>query len=84
MGTTTGGFGKDADCGTKQTAAVVKLVKTTKRAVLCTGTPSLTKPFDLFNQIDSLRPGLLGRYGLLLPWAFPNPTATVSEARLPR
>ena len=30
------------------------------RVVLCSGTPSLTKPFDMYNQIDALRLGLLG------------------------
>ena len=45
---------------TAQTSAVLGLVRHCARAVLCTGTPSLTKPFDLFNQVDALRPGLLG------------------------
>ena len=44
----------------EQTSAVLGLVRACARAVLCTGTPSLTKPFDLFNQVDALRPGLLG------------------------
>lgn len=30
------------------------------RVVLCSGTPSLTKPFDMYNQIDALQLGLLG------------------------
>lgn len=56
---TSGHLGKDAK-DNNQTTTVTKLIKKVKRCVLCTGTPSLTKPFDLFNQIDSLRPGLLG------------------------
>ena len=31
-----------------------------ERVVLCSGTPSLTKPFDMYNQIDALQLGLLG------------------------
>ena len=30
------------------------------RVVLCSGAPSLTKPFDMYNQIDALQLGLLG------------------------
>ena len=48
------------DGDTEQTSAVLSLVRACPRAVLCTGTPSLTKPYDLFNQVDALRPGLLG------------------------
>lgn len=30
------------------------------RAILLTGTPSLSRPYDLYRQVDALRPGLLG------------------------
>eukprot|EP00897_Mesotaenium_endlicherianum_P001819 jgi/Mesen1/1665/ME000135S00648 len=46
---------------TDDTQAMLELVRNTRRALLLSGTPSLTRPFDIFNQIDSLRPGLLGR-----------------------
>lgn len=43
------------------TAIATQLLKTrSKRAILCTGTPSLVKPFDIFNQLDSLRPNMFG------------------------
>lgn len=31
------------------------------RAVLLSGTPSLSRPYDLFRQVDVLQPGILGR-----------------------
>ena len=46
---------------TKMTETAVQLIKRAKYAVLTTGTPSLTKPFDMFHQIDALRPGMLGQ-----------------------
>ena len=46
---------------TKLTDAAWRLIKRAKYAVLTTGTPSLTKPFDMFYQIDALRPGMLGK-----------------------
>ncbi|CAL6287195.1 unnamed protein product [Bathycoccus prasinos] len=43
------------------TAIATQLLKTrSRRAILCTGTPSLVKPFDIFNQLDSLRPNMFG------------------------
>ncbi|CAI7772987.1 unnamed protein product [Closterium sp. NIES-53] len=49
---------KPFDC--LETRVVVDVIRRTKRAVLLTGTPSLSRPFDLFNLVDSLWPGLLG------------------------
>ena len=43
-----------------RTLATLAIVKSTPRAILLTGTPSLSKPFDLHAQVDALRPGLLG------------------------
>lgn len=43
-----------------QTEVVVRLVRSCPRAVLMSGTPSLNRPFDLFCQVDSLWPGILG------------------------
>ena len=44
------------------------LIKRAPRAVLTTGTPSLAKPFDMFLQIDCLKPGMLGSK----KWDFAN------------
>ena len=50
-------FGKDE---TKMTQAAFDLVRNARYAVLTTGTPSLTKPFDMYRQVEALRPGMLG------------------------
>ena len=31
------------------------------RVILLSGTPSLSRPYDLFRQVDILQPGMLGR-----------------------
>ncbi|GJP85186.1 hypothetical protein CLOP_g15294 [Closterium sp. NIES-67] len=49
---------KPYDC--LETRVVVDVIRRTKRAILLTGTPSLSRPFDMFNLVDSLWPGLLG------------------------
>ena len=46
---------------TKMTTAAWRLIRRAEYAVLTTGTPSLTKPFDMYYQVDALRPGMLGR-----------------------
>ena len=48
--TTQGGVEKEAT----KTNAVLEMVKSIRHAVLVTGTPSLTRPFDLFGQVDAL------------------------------
>ncbi|GFH17530.1 uncharacterized protein HaLaN_14188, partial [Haematococcus lacustris] len=48
---------KDAPHTEACTAAATRA----KRAVLLSGTPSLSRPYDLYRQVDALRPGLLGR-----------------------
>jgi hypothetical protein len=35
----------------KQTEAVLAMIRAAPHAVLATGTPSLTRPFDIFNQV---------------------------------
>ena len=45
----------------KMTLVARDLIKRAPYAILTTGTPSLTKPFDMFLQIDCLKPGMLGR-----------------------
>lgn len=45
----------------QHTEAVWAVGRGATRIVLLSGTPSLSKPFDLFRQIDVLRPGLLGK-----------------------
>ncbi|CAM6013956.1 unnamed protein product [Sphagnum balticum] len=45
----------------EETMAVLEVAQSVKRVVLLTGTPSLSRPFDIFHQVDCLRPGLLGK-----------------------
>ncbi|PIA39461.1 hypothetical protein AQUCO_02600129v1 [Aquilegia coerulea] len=40
--------------------AVLDVARKAKRKVLLSGTPSLSRPYDIFHQIDILWPGLLG------------------------
>eukprot|EP00803_Ostreobium_quekettii_P008937 evm.model.scf_153.2 EVM.evm.TU.scf_153.2 scf_153:8261-20215(-) len=54
---TTNSRGHDAP----YTEAAVAVLRRAMRVVLLTGTPSLRRPFDLYRQIDALRPGLLGK-----------------------
>ena len=42
------------------TRAALAMASRVPRAVLLSGTPSLTRPFGLFHQVDALCPGLLG------------------------
>jgi superfamily II DNA or RNA helicase len=42
------------------TRAVTTIGKRAPYCLLLSGTPALSSPFDMFNQIDLLRPGLLG------------------------
>jgi SNF2 family DNA or RNA helicase len=44
-----------------RTEACLRAIERARRAVLLSGTPSLSRPFDLFRQVDSLRKGLLGK-----------------------
>ena len=44
-----------------QTKAALRVGLHSRRVVLLSGTPTITKPFDLFNQAALLRPGLLGQ-----------------------
>ena len=37
-------------------------LRKSRRAILLTGTPSLSRPFDIFLQVELLWPGLLGRH----------------------
>lgn len=45
----------------KRTQFIWPLVQQAKRAILITGTPALSRPIELFPQIDMLVPGLLGK-----------------------
>ncbi|GIM10874.1 hypothetical protein Vretimale_14474, partial [Volvox reticuliferus] len=49
---------RDAD--SPHTEACVAAVARVKRAVLLSGTPSLSRPYDLFRQVNALQPGLVG------------------------
>nr|CCD15802.1 unnamed protein product [Trypanosoma congolense IL3000] len=44
----------------RYTSLLCEVGKRSKYCILLTGTPSLSTPFDLFNQVDMLSPGLLG------------------------
>lgn len=44
-----------------ETKAVLDVARTVKHIVLLSGTPSLSRPYDIFHQIDMLWPGLLGK-----------------------
>ena len=54
----------------EQTVAALRLAKGVARILLLSGTPSLTRPFGIFNQIDMLRPGLLGKSKLHFAMAY--------------
>ncbi|MCO5601803.1 hypothetical protein L7F22_055928 [Adiantum nelumboides] len=45
----------------EETTAILEIAQNIKRIVLLSGTPSLSRPFDIFHQINILSPGLLGR-----------------------
>ncbi|RNF10455.1 putative SNF2/RAD54 related DNA helicase [Trypanosoma conorhini] len=51
----------DAANDAQYTSLVCELGKRANYCLLLSGTPSLTSPFDLFNQIDTLCSGLLGQ-----------------------
>jgi hypothetical protein len=42
------------------TEACVAALKRAQRRILLSGTPSMSRPFDLFRQVDAAQPGLLG------------------------
>ncbi|GAQ80644.1 SNF2 domain containing protein [Klebsormidium nitens] len=46
---------------TEEKETVKEFLQKTKRAILLYGTPSLSRPFDIFHQADGLWTGLLGR-----------------------
>ncbi|KAL4424200.1 hypothetical protein ABPG75_001501 [Micractinium tetrahymenae] len=65
---------------TQRTRAVTAMAKAARRVILCTGTPALARPLELFPQINMLRPGLFGslqefgmRYCDGRPAEFPGP-----------
>ncbi|XP_042463395.1 DNA annealing helicase and endonuclease ZRANB3-like isoform X3 [Zingiber officinale] len=47
----------------EETKSVLELARKTKRIILLSGTPSLSRPYDIYHQINMLwfRPGLLGK-----------------------
>jgi SNF2 family DNA or RNA helicase len=44
----------------KETDAALHFVRKASRAILLSGTPMISRPYDVFNQVDALRPGMLG------------------------
>ncbi|XP_031249929.1 SWI/SNF-related matrix-associated actin-dependent regulator of chromatin subfamily A-like protein 1 [Pistacia vera] len=45
----------------EEVKAVLEVAAKVKRIVLLSGTPSLSRPYDIFHQINMLWPGLLGK-----------------------
>ncbi|KAI5067216.1 hypothetical protein GOP47_0017744 [Adiantum capillus-veneris] len=45
----------------EETTTILAIAQNIKRIVLLSGTPSLSRPFDIFHQINIVSPGLLGR-----------------------
>lgn len=43
-----------------RTQALVPVLKSAKRTILLSGTPALSRPMDLYTQLDALRPGTFG------------------------
>lgn len=46
----------------KRTQGLVPLVQQARRAVLLTGTPALSRPEELYPQLEALRPGMFGSF----------------------
>lgn len=46
----------------KRTQSLLPLLKKAKHVLLLSGTPALSRPEELFTQIDALRPGLFGSF----------------------
>ena len=44
----------------RQTAIAQHVTDTAKRIIMLSGTPCVSKPFDVYQQVDILRPGMLG------------------------
>ncbi|XP_024542351.1 DNA annealing helicase and endonuclease ZRANB3 [Selaginella moellendorffii] len=45
----------------EETTALMEVARAAPRAVFLSGTPSLSRPFDIFNQVNALWPGILGK-----------------------
>jgi len=45
----------------QRTKAIVPLLKSARRAILLTGTPAISRPIELFTQIDAVAPGKFGK-----------------------
>lgn len=43
-----------------RTQALMPVLKSAKRTILLSGTPALSRPMDLYTQLDALRPGTFG------------------------
>ena len=43
---------------TKRAQSIVPMIKNSKRAILLTGTPALSRPSELFTQLNALEPRL--------------------------
>ncbi|KAH7280039.1 hypothetical protein KP509_37G049700 [Ceratopteris richardii] len=45
----------------QETTSILDIGQAIKRIILLSGTPSLSRPFDIFHQVNLISPGLLGR-----------------------
>eukprot|EP01102_Stenamoeba_stenopodia_P020096 TRINITY_DN7727_c0_g1_i4.p1 TRINITY_DN7727_c0_g1~~TRINITY_DN7727_c0_g1_i4.p1 ORF type:complete len:674 (+),score=170.01 TRINITY_DN7727_c0_g1_i4:489-2510(+) len=46
----------------KRTQVICPILKATRRCVLLTGTPALSRPMELFTQLNAIEPNLFGRF----------------------
>ena len=53
-------FIKDAKA--QRTKAVVPLLKAARRAICLTGTPALSRPVELYSQVEALRPNVFPKF----------------------
>lgn len=47
---------------TKRAETVLTLVKQARRVIMLSGTPALSRPEELYTQLDALRPGTFGSW----------------------
>ena len=49
---------------TARTKAAMPIMKSAKRVILLSGTPALSRPMELFSQLNGISPSLLPRWAL--------------------
>ena len=71
---------KDCDL----TVSLMEILKAIPHRLLLTGTPAVAKTFDSYNQIEVLRPGLLGASKYAFKHRFFEQASGFAECKLPR